>query len=416
MTKVVLLFFLLLILSPLEAQEGAPILTQYGFSREIENQSWAICQDENRVMLFANRKGILSFDGLDWSPLDIPIIPFSIQMNPHDSRIYIGGENNYGYIEKTLMGTYRYESLSGDSTDLGLITKIIFNDSLVWFYGEKTLSCYNFKTSKLHLRLNSEPGIPFTGMFITPKNTYINVSNRGLFRLAGDTLLPMENGYLTKKTDILFSLPYNQKMVLVGLSNSKLSLFDDIKYYDYQIQDDGYIRDNILSEGINLGDSLYAFSTLGGGAVVLDKLSGKVRFTVNNENGLPDDEIFAMAYDKSGGLWLSHQYGLTRAALNLPVGNFSIYKGLRGNLTTALKHNNELYVATSEGVFYLAEEKNYSEVEILIKSDDTSVIENTTYPVSTPSLVSSPKQEMAMEPQNTRKTSSTGSLGRKLFL
>jgi serine phosphatase RsbU (regulator of sigma subunit) len=413
MRKVILLIYLLLVLSPLEGQDGAPILTQFGFSREIENQSWAICQDENRVMLFANRKGILSFDGLDWSPLEIPIIPFSIQMNPHDKRIYIGGENNYGYIEKNLIGSYRYESLSGDSTDLGLITKIIFNDSLVWFYGEKTLSCYNFKTSKLQLRLNSKPGIPFTGMFLTSKNAYINVSNRGLCQLEGDTLIPIVSSYLTKKIDILFSLPYDQKMVLVGFSNSRLSLFDGIKYYDYQIQDDGYIRDNILSEGINIGDSLYAFSTLGGGAVVLDKVSGKVRFTINNENGLPDDEIFAIAYDKSGGLWLSHQYGLTRADLNLPVGNFSIYKGLKGNLTTALRHNNELYVATSEGVFYLAEEKNYSEVEILIKNEDQTGIDNNAKVISTPSLVSSPKQEMVPEPQNTRKKIFTKIFGKK---
>ena len=153
--------------------------------------------------------------------------------------------------------------------DLGLITKIIFNDSLVWFYGEKTISRYNFKTGKLELRLNSEPGIPFTGMFITPKNTFINVMNKGLYRLESDTLFPIVTGYLTEKADILFSLPYNQKMVLVGLSDGKLSLFDGIKYYDYQIQDDGYIRDNILSEGITIGDSLYAFSTLDGGAVVI---------------------------------------------------------------------------------------------------------------------------------------------------
>ena len=89
----------------MEAQEGAPILTQYNFGREIENQSWAICQDEDRVMLFANRKGILSFDGgVEPSPLEIPVIPFSIQFNPYDHRVYIGGENNYGYIEKNQDG------------------------------------------------------------------------------------------------------------------------------------------------------------------------------------------------------------------------------------------------------------------------------------------------------------------------
>ncbi|TAL62737.1 MAG: hypothetical protein EPN88_13035, partial [Bacteroidetes bacterium] len=183
-----------------------------------------------------------------------------------------------------------------------------------------------------------------------------------------DTLFPIVTGYLTEKTDILFSLPYNKNLVLLGMSDGKLSLFDGIKYYDYQIKDDGYLRDNILSEGIVLGDSLYAFSTLDGGALVINRTSGKIRFTINNQNDLPDDEIFALGFDRSGGLWLSHQYGLTRADLNLPVGNFSIYPGLKGNLITSLKYNDELYVATGEGVFYLTEVKNYSEVQVTVKN------------------------------------------------
>ena len=250
-------------------------------------------------------------------------------------------------------------------------------------------------------------------MFVTPKNTFINVTNKGLYRLESDSLFPLANGYLTQKTDILFSLPYDQNMVLIALSDGKLSLFDGIKYYDYQIQDDGYIKENILSEGICIGDSLYAFSTLGGGAIVLDKLSGKIRFTINNENGLPDDEIFAIGYDKSGGLWLSHQFGLTRADLNLPVGNFSIYRGLKGNLTTSLKHNSELYVATSEGVFYLAEDKKYSEVEILMKSKDNPETYVNVEKQISPSLVSSPQQQKVKEPQNTRKNIFTRIFGKK---
>ena len=138
-------------------------------------------------------------------------------------------------------------------------------------------------------------------MFITPKNTFINVMNKGLFRLESDTLFPIVTGYLTEKTDILFSFPYNNNMVLLGLSDGKFSLFDGIKYYDYQIKDDGYLKENILSEGIAIGDSLYAFSTLDGGALVIDRASGKIRFTINNQNELPDDEVFALGLDNSGG-------------------------------------------------------------------------------------------------------------------
>ena len=392
----------------LTAQEGTPLLTHYNESREIENQSWAISQDIYHVMLFANRKGILSFDGQDWFSIRIPVIPFSMKSNPADGKIYIGGDNNYGIMEKNQSGMYNYVSLSGDTSDIGTITNIVFSDSLAWFYGEQSVSMYNLDNGKLELRLKSKDNRPFTGMFITPKNTFINVANKGLYRLESDTLFPIVTGYLTEKVDILFSLPYNKTMVLLGLSNGKLSLFDGIKYYDYKIWDEGYLKDNILSEGITIGDSLYVFSTLDGGAMVVDKISGKIRFTINNHSGLPDDEIFAIGLDKSDGLWLSHQYGLTRADLNLPVGNFSIYPGLKGNLTTSLLHNNELFAATSEGVFYLKEIKNYSEVQILTKNQPVNII-------PLPNIISPPanRPEKTQEAKSSRKNIFARIFGRK---
>ena len=127
--------------------------------------------------------------------------------------------------------------------------------------------------------------------------------------------------------------------------NGNLSLFDGIKFYVYPVRDDGYLKQNTLSDGISISDSLYAFSTLDGGAIVVAKRSGVVRKTINYQRGLPDDEIYALGTDNNNGLWLSHQFGLTRAELMLPIGNLTMYKGLLGNLISSVWHNNELYVA-----------------------------------------------------------------------
>ncbi len=369
MRRILLFLSVFLGVNTLLAQEGAPLLTHFRESRDIENQNWAICQDVNHVMLFANRKGILTFDGQEWRSVRIPVMPFSMRVNPRDGKIYIGGDNSYGILEKDTRGSYKYISLAEDADGTGVITRIIFKDSLVWFYSDQTISRYNTERGTLELRLTSGVDNPFTGMLVNSSNTFINVMDKGLYRLDSDTLFPIVTGYLTEKTTILFSLPYKKNLVLVGLSSGNISLFDGIKYYEYKINDDGYLRDNILSEGIVLNDSLYAFSTLEGGALVVNRSDGKIRYTINNQNELPDDEVFALGCDNSEGLWLSHQYGLTRADLSLPVGNFSIYPGLNGNLTNSTWHNNELYVSTSEGVFYLSEVKNYSEVQVLIKKE-----------------------------------------------
>jgi hypothetical protein len=54
-------------------------------------------------------------------------------------------------------------------------------------------------------------------MFVTPENTFINILNKGLHRIESDTLFPIVTGYLTENTEVLFSLPHNQDLVLVGL-------------------------------------------------------------------------------------------------------------------------------------------------------------------------------------------------------
>ncbi|HLP71484.1 MAG TPA: SpoIIE family protein phosphatase [Bacteroidales bacterium] len=399
MKNFLLVFFMLSFSCFLCAQEGAPLLTHFRENRDIENQNWAICQDSNLVMLFANRKGLLSFDGEDWTQIRLRTTPYTLRMNPFNKTIYVGGENNYGYIEKDPRGSYKYHSMSGDSAFTGIITRIILNDSLVCFYGDQSINCHNFVKNSAVKRYYPQQGSLFTGAFLKGDKMFVNVSGKGLHRIEADTLFPIVTGYLTERTDILFSLPYDDDRILLGLSSSKLSLFDGIKYYDYPVKDDGYLENNILSEGICIGDSLYAFSTLGGGAVVTEKKTGKVLFTINNQKGLPDDEVFALGCDEAGGLWLSHMYGLSRADLRLPVGNYAIYPGLSGNVSAALKYNNELYVATSEGVFYLSREKSYTEIEVLRKNEVRQSFTTSAEPVreiTTPIIA--PKQ------QNTRKS------------
>jgi serine phosphatase RsbU (regulator of sigma subunit)/ligand-binding sensor domain-containing protein len=375
MKRTAALFIMLITVSSVRAQIGFPLLTHYTESRDVENQSWAICQGEDEVMLFANRRGILTFDGQEWKQAGIRVIPFAMSKDPAGGNIFIGAENDFGFIEKDPYGRYSYTSLAGDSALPGAVTKIIFRDSIIWFYSDRSISRFDRKKNATDLVLNSEPGTAFTGMFTNQKNTFINVSGRGLHRLESDTLFPIVTGYLTEQTEILFSLPYDDKLVLTGLGNGRLSLFDGIKYYDYPVKDEGYLRANILSEGLALGDTAYAFTTLDGGALVVEKRTGKVLYTINNQVGLPDDEIFAAGLDNSGGLWLSHQYGLSRADLLIPVRDYSTYPGLAGNLSSVQTYRNDLYVASSEGVFYLEEVKSYTEVEVLVKKAQPAITE-----------------------------------------
>ncbi|MGC9375016.1 MAG: SpoIIE family protein phosphatase [Bacteroidales bacterium] len=100
---------------------------------------------------------------------------------------------------------------------------------------------------------------------------------------------------------------------------------------------------------------------------IVNKKTGKIVYTINYQNGLPDDEIYSLGLDNNNGLWLAHEFGISRVDFNLPIREYSHYPGLEGNLIASLWHNNQLYVATNEGVYCLDKVKNYTEVEVLVK-------------------------------------------------
>ena len=354
------------------AQEGTPYITNFKESKEIETQNWAISQDAQNVMLFANRRGIITYDGQNWDLIKIPYIPFALKKNPIDNKVYVGANNNYGYLERDQKGFIQYVSLSSDTSNLGLISKIIFRDSTIFFYGDETISRHYLKNVNKFTRWTARENTYFTGMFTTQKNTFFNVSGEGLYRLESDTLFPIVTGFYTENSEILFSLPYNKDRVLVATDNNELYTFDGIKYYNYEINDEGYLKESILADGQIISDSLYAFGTLYGGIEIVNKKTGKIVYTVNYQNGLPDDEIYSLGLDNNNGLWVTHEFGISRVDFNMPVRNYSTYPGLKGNLISSVIHNNELYVATNEGVFYLSEVKDFSEIEVWVKTRTTS--------------------------------------------
>jgi len=355
----------------LYAQKGTPFISNYTESGDFETQIWSICQDDKNIMLFANRKGIITYNGSKWEIIHTPSIPTALKKNPINNLIYVGANDNYGFLRKNSKGFYQYISISGDSANVGVITDIHFVDSSIYFYGDRTIVRHKLADHSYENHWNAKDSRPFTGLISTSKNTFINVHNEGLYRLEDDTLFPIVTGYWLKTSEILFSLPYNEKRILIGTDKNILYLFDGIKFYHYNVKDNGYLKESIISDAIVITDSLYAFATLDGGVEVVNKISQKVAYTINYQNGLPDDEIFALGTDNNHGLWLSHEYGVSRVDFSLPIRNFSQYPGLEGNLTSSIRFQNQLYVATSEGIYYLTEVKDYSEAEVLIRLKST---------------------------------------------
>lgn len=133
MKKFLILCFLLLPIT-LMSQEGTPFITHYEGSRGRDIQNWAICQDGQGVMYFANRHGLLSYDGYRWENIRLPNSPMTVALDHKSEKLFIGAFNNFGYLEKDSKGTMVYNQVYNDSADIGVITGIHFEDDLIFFW------------------------------------------------------------------------------------------------------------------------------------------------------------------------------------------------------------------------------------------------------------------------------------------
>jgi len=102
----------------LEAQinkSGVPLIKNYG--QELLSGTdyvWSIVKDNLGVVYMGtNGKGILRYDGYNWSVIDVPdnavIRALGIS---HDGIIYAGGSSEFGYLQPSLNGATEYVSIS----------------------------------------------------------------------------------------------------------------------------------------------------------------------------------------------------------------------------------------------------------------------------------------------------------------
>lgn len=345
------------------SQNGNPFLTHFNLPAGISNQNWGFVQGENGLMYILNRKGIYSFDGLQWENMGISGRPIAFAFS---GKLFFCSDKGVGYIERTKEGETRQN----------LVLESKGNN---FFYKFKTINTGLLVVSPLTIcRINTETGISidtlyhesrpevFISDFFQLNDEMYHVKNRALIYLnKSDGEYEMLAG-LPMSEDMTFSFIHGSK-VYFGSTSNRLYCFDGKTLSLFAINDQQYLNASILNGGKSVNDSTFALSTLNGGILLVNSNNGATINMLNYFNGLPDDEVLALGMDKDGGLWISHGMGISRADLRLPIKSFEGYPGLKGAILSCIDYDGVLYVGCSEGLFYLAEIRDYKAKDIIVK-------------------------------------------------
>jgi ligand-binding sensor domain-containing protein len=349
------------------AQKGDYYLKNYEpENQKIDNQNFAIAQDGLGQMCFANRKGVLKFDGNTWNLVNTPSSAHSLIFDSLSNTLFVGCNDDFGYIKPDDKGIETYTSLSKDIPSFGDIFYVEIVNGKTYFLSDKSLFEYDIANSKISRIWNNIKGQHIYNILKLKNSLYMITSENEIFKLEGDkvdsTTLQLPNNEL-----MMFSTELKTGKTVVGTSSSKLYLFNGQNFAKISLQDSAYLIQGELMDGVVMNDSLLLLATLKGGAMVANMQTGKIDSYINYHTGLPDDEILAIGTDRSGGIWIAHEFGFTRLDHSLPLSCYSNYPGLDGNILAANTFQNQLYVATSTGVFVLEEIRDYKEVERVIE-------------------------------------------------
>ncbi len=357
-SNILLFFFLLLLLNSLgRAQDyttaGGYAVKNYGVKNYgMHPSNYYITQDDKGILYFGNAYGLMEYDGTNWRKINISNGGSGLSMarSPNGS-MHIGSYNELGCLTNNTVGTSIYESyypkLPATEQNIGGIQQVIPHGDKMMYQSYSGLYLYNKNTFEV---IKPHAG----GCFIYSKkiknNIYVQEAGKGLQILKKKQLQLINNGDVFKNSYIkeLIPLPDNQLLVL---KEDGLFLFDEKNLRAWNIKTNQILKEHQLTHALTLQNGNYLITTNDHGFYIVNP-SGELLKHVSIENGLQSNHINYAFIDQGGGLWLALDNGISYIEINSPFSFIGNSAGIIGMGYTAAYFEGNLYVGTSQGLFY----------------------------------------------------------------
>jgi signal transduction histidine kinase/ligand-binding sensor domain-containing protein len=351
--QLVCIIFLLTVLMASAQDAGRPFIRNYlAHDYGARMQNWAITQDSRGIMYFANTDGLLEYDGINWRLFKLPTVR-SIAIDSL-GRIYLGLENDMGYLVPDKDGNYQYYSLKEKIPEnhrelTPVWDTYISGDRVIFLSDEKV---YIFKNDQIKV-LSSESG--FRRIYKIRNRIYVRETGKGLSYLENDSLRFIEGSDLFGTEKISAMLPFRQNEILIvtdlfgvidyspggTVKFNKLAGFEEVN---------NFLHKNRVFSGTVLGSGNIALGAMTGGIIVFDTY-GKIINRYTKSKGLNDNTIWGLFYSRDQQLWAAMENGISRIPVNLPFRIYTDQDGLISYTNCLAFFHNCLYVGTSQNLY-----------------------------------------------------------------
>ncbi|MCS6904247.1 MAG: ATP-binding protein [Bacteroidia bacterium] len=358
---------------------------EYGYMPK----NWSIIQD-NRGVIYVSNEGhmILEYDGVAWRSLAAGNADVYSLACDTKGRLYYGGVGQFGLLEPNTLGNLK-EGVPLSSVLLEEFPEEIKNFREVWstyffqggvffqtdkvlFYLKESSSkkkdfFTNTNTSSSSLdKIKAKAKVQWELKYFKPLSQFylsylvgdrffIHDKYIGLFEFYNDQLNLVPGSEIFADLQVATMLPFDAYRILIGTREKGFFIWDGNSFLPFRTAADNYLLENSLYHGTVLREGGFAFATLFGGVVIINK-EGFVKQFINKSVGLPVNQVHCTFEDKEGGLWIALSNGIARVELPSMLSRFNNHwmectpfeiEGCRD----IVRHKGKLFAATTQGIF-----------------------------------------------------------------
>ena len=351
------LFFFSFSFSLLGQYKGMPFYRVYEPQEyQAHRQNWTSDQGEDGTMYFANTKGLLIYNGEDWQLKRLPNQGHVRSLKVMADNIYVGANNELGYFQKK-DGTYSFHSF------LQHVPDSLLNFGRVWttlVHGDAVF----FQTDSFVMRIknHSEPKFwtfedgRIWKLILQNNKLYLIVLDKGLFELGiDDTFVPHPFSGGFKFAGSEFLLPVAEGWVFEA--SDALSYFDGNKVIPFNNEASSIFKEYGINTAILTSTGKIVVATLRKGGVVILDQNGRLERHLRSENGFTNNVVRGVFEDNQQAIWFTLENGISRLDIDSPLSFFDSRLGLNGTVMDIQVFQEKLYVATTDGLMVLGNNK-----------------------------------------------------------
>ncbi len=346
---------------------GDPLINNYQKDAyKADRQTWSITQQSNGMLYLANNSGVLQFDGTFWKLYHIPnnSIVRSVAVDKND-RVYAGAFDEFGYLQANEFGDLHYISLTDKLPEqiknFGEIWKIYPTTHGVYFQSYSAL--FLFQNGHLEvLQQNQDFGFAFfvkDTLFVRDRKTGNLVGFFGKKRIEKEIKNWPEQQTLWGMFDY-----DNEKDLIVTERGLYFLKGKNIERWDIPLNK--VLKKNRVFCAARIGKGAFAFGTVLNGLFVTDN-QGNILQHINRKKNLQNNTVLSVFYDRNHKLWLGLDNGISEIDINSPFTQFRQGIKVNGTGYSAKIHQENIYLATNQGVLYTQWQPKLNEFQFLDK-------------------------------------------------